>query len=117
MARQERKTIKVSPGVAIEDLTKTGSDIKVYMMTADVFDKTGEKVEGGQVILKDIASSEQEVPEIVDRSKKHVGNIIEIQSRNGGRLENIKLFNLTIKEAEEQGFLRRPDVVQHKPVS
>ena len=115
MTEQERKTIEVRDGVVIEDLTEKNPDKEVYIMTADVFDKTGEKVEEGQVIFKDGVSSEGEVPGLVTRSKKHVGNILGIQARNGGRLENIKLFNLTIEEAEERGFLHKPLVIQHIP--
>jgi hypothetical protein len=111
MTERERKTIKVRGDVVIEDSTVYSPDKSVYLMTADVFDKIGEKVEEGQLIFMDGVSFEGEVAKLVARSKKHVENILDIQARNGGRLDNIKLFNLTIEEAEERGFLSKPDVI------
>lgn len=115
MTERERKTIEVRDGVSIEDLTEENPDKSVYIMIANVFDKDGKIVEEGQVILKDIVTFEDEVAQIAARSKKHVRNILGIQALNGGRLDNIKLFNLTIEEAEERGFLHKPGVIQHIP--
>ena len=85
---------------------------RFYALTADVFDGAGEKV-GKQVLLKDIVLSEQEVMKFIERSKNHISNIQGIQSANGGHLEDVRLFNLSVYEAEQKGFLHKPGVIQH----
>jgi len=87
---------------------------RFYASTADVFDGAGEKV-GKQVLLKDIVSSEQEVEEFIERLINRIRDIRYAQSLNGSHLEDVRLFNLSVDEAEQKGFLHKPGVIQHIP--
>lgn len=115
MTNVENKQEIISVGKTnILDISEYRQERRFYALTADVFDGAGEKV-GRQVLLKDIVFSEQGAVEFIERSKDHIGNIQGIQSRNGGHLEDVRLFNLSIDEAEQKGFLHKPGVIQHIP--
>lgn len=107
----QRKAITVGK-IDILDTSEYFPERKFYGLTADVFNGEGEKV-GRQVLLKEIVSSEQEVLEFIKRSTDQISNIHDLQSINGGHLENVQIFNLSVDQAEQEGFLQKPGVIQH----
>lgn len=98
----------------ILDISKYSQKRKFYALTADVFDGAGEKVDR-QTLLKDVVFSKQESTEFIKRAKVHVSNIVSIQKENGGRLENVQLFNISVQEAVQKGLIHEPAVLQHIP--
>ena len=115
MACVENKGKIIAVGMTdIIDESEYSQQRRFYALVADVFDGAGEKV-GRQVLLKDIVSSEQEVVKFLERSKDYIGTIQGIQSVNGGRIADVRLFNLSVDQAEQKGLLHKPAVIQHVP--
>ena len=106
----KEKRIPVMKEVEIVDLRTEDPDKYLHVMIADVTDAEGVTNEK-QVILKfDSWWSDEKIEE---RVRKHVKNIIVLQSRNKGGIKNIVLFNLTYKEGEEQGYVTKPSLIEH----
>lgn len=115
MTELERRIIKVSE-VEIENLQYDNNQ-RFFVLTADVFDKSGVLVEEEQRLLKAIISSDREAGELQERVVDHLGNIRGIQSKNGGRLERVRLLKMSIKVAEELGYLKKLGYIEHIPIT
>ena len=99
------------PPVTINGVSECDPEKTAYVLTADITDKDGET--NNQVILQFSALLMDNDTSPLDRASRHVDNIQFLlnQSGQGETLSNIKLMNFTIEEAENKGFLPKPDIL------
>lgn len=115
MTESKRRVAKISE-VKIEGL-QYDSEQRFYILIADVYDELDILVEKEQRLLKSTVGSENEIDELQERITNHLGNIHSIQSRNGGRLDKVRLLNMSIEDAEEFGYLEKIGYIKHVPIT